>query len=91
MHFRQASNWCKRVLRVLEAAKLSYANKAKESISSQKLGPQEGKPAILSLFSRPEVLSSASNTAKMCLEKTFLKTLILMTQVSLYSFTCLSF
>ena len=33
--FRQASNRCKRVL---EAAKLAYANKAKESITSQKLG-----------------------------------------------------
>ena len=32
--FRQASNRCKRVL---EAAKLAYANKAKESITSQKL------------------------------------------------------
>ena len=33
--FRQASNHCKRVL---EAAKLAYATKAKESITSQKLG-----------------------------------------------------
>ena len=33
--FRQASNCCKRVL---EAAKLAYANKTKESITSQKLG-----------------------------------------------------
>ena len=33
--FRQASNRCKRVL---EAAKLAYANKRKESITSQKLG-----------------------------------------------------
>ena len=33
--FRQASNLCKRVL---EAAKLAYANKTKESITSQKLG-----------------------------------------------------
>ena len=33
--FLQASNHCKRVL---EAAKLAYANKAKESITSQKLG-----------------------------------------------------
>ena len=32
--FRQASNHCKRVL---EAAKLTYANKTKESITSQKL------------------------------------------------------
>ena len=33
--FRQASNCCKRVF---EAAKLAYANKTKESITSQKLG-----------------------------------------------------
>ena len=33
--FRQASNPWKRVL---EAAKIAYANKAKESITSQKLG-----------------------------------------------------
>ena len=33
--FRQASNHCKRVL---EAAKLAYGNKTKESITSQKLG-----------------------------------------------------
>ena len=36
--FRQASNHCKRVL---EAAKLAYANKAKESITSQKLGSRD--------------------------------------------------
>ena len=35
LRFGQASNRCKRVL---EAAKLAYANKTKESITSQKLG-----------------------------------------------------
>ena len=35
---RQASNRCKRVL---EAAKLAYATKTKESITSQKLGSQD--------------------------------------------------
>ena len=35
LNFRQASNRCKRVL---EAAKLPYANKTKEFITSQKLG-----------------------------------------------------
>ena len=35
---RQASNCCKRVL---EAAKLGYANKTKESFTSQKRGPQD--------------------------------------------------
>ena len=38
VRFRQASNCCKRVL---EAAKLAYANKTKESITSQKLGSRE--------------------------------------------------
>ena len=36
--FRQASNHCKRVL---EAAKLAYATKTKESITSQKLGSRD--------------------------------------------------
>ena len=36
--FRQASNCCKRVL---EAAKLAYPNKAKELITSQKLGSRD--------------------------------------------------
>ena len=36
--FRQASNRCKRVL---EAAKLAYATKTKESITSQKLDCQD--------------------------------------------------
>ena len=70
--FRQASNCCKRVL---EAAKLEYANKTKESITSQKLGScdfwqfansvlNKGKSAMPPLFNRPEVLSSASEKAK---------------------------
>ena len=36
--FRQASNRCKRVL---EAAKLAYANKTKESIASHKVGSRD--------------------------------------------------
>ena len=71
--FRQASNHCKRVL---EGAKLAYANKTKESISSQKLVSREfwqtansvlnkGKPAIPPLFNGLEVLSSASDKAKL--------------------------
>ena len=36
--FREASNHCKRVL---EAAKLAFATKTKESITSQKLGSQD--------------------------------------------------
>ena len=38
VQFRQASNRCKRVL---EAAKLAYVTKTKESITSQKLGSWE--------------------------------------------------
>ena len=75
--FRQASNRCKRVL---EAAKLAYANKTKESITSQKLGSRDfrqiansvlnkGKSAIPPLFNGPEVLSSASDKAKLFGEK----------------------
>ena len=67
--FRQASNHCKRVL---EAVKLAYANKTKESITFQKLGSWEfcqiansflnkGKSAISPLFNSPKVLFSASD------------------------------
>ena len=74
--FRQASNCCKRVL---EAAKLAYANKTKESITSQKLGSRDlwriansilnkGKSAIRTLFKGLEVLSSASDKAKLFAE-----------------------
>ena len=71
--FRQASNCCKRVF---ETAKLAYATKTKESITFQKLGSQDfwriansvfnkGKSAISPLFNNPEVLSSASDKAKL--------------------------
>ena len=74
--FRQASNHCKRVL---EAAKFAYANKTKESITSQKRGSLEfwgiadtvlkkDKSAIPSLFNSLEVLSSASDKAKLFAE-----------------------
>ena len=67
------SNRCKRVL---EAAKLAYATKTKQSITSQKLGSRDfwriansvlnkSKSAIPFLFNRPEVLSSASDKAKL--------------------------
>ena len=72
VNFRQASNHWKRVL---EDAKLAYANKTKESITSQKLGSRDfwriansvlnkGKSAIPPLFNRLEVLSSPSDKAK---------------------------
>ena len=71
--FRQASNRCKMVL---EAVKLAYATKTKESITSQKLGSwdfwrignsvlNKGKSVIPPLFNGPEVLSSASDEAKL--------------------------
>ena len=71
--FRQPSNRCKRVL---EAAKLSYATKTKEFIISQKLGYRDfwriansvlskGKSALPPLFNSLEVLSSASDKAKL--------------------------
>ena len=74
--FKQASNCCKRVI---EAAKLTYANKTKESITSQKLGSRDfwriansvlnkGKSAILLLFTGLEMLSSASDKAKLFAE-----------------------
>ena len=71
-----ASNRCKRVL---EAAKLAHANRTKEIIASQKLGSRDfwriansvlnkGKSAIPPLFKGPEVLSSASDKAKLFAE-----------------------
>ena len=74
--FRQTDNRCKRVL---EAAKLAYANKTKESITSHKLGSRDfwgiansvlnkGKSAIPPLFNGLEVLSSAFDKAKLFAE-----------------------
>ena len=71
--FRQASNSWKRVL---EAAKLAYATKTEESITSQKLDSQDfwqitksvlnkGKSAIRPLFNNPELLCSAFDKAKL--------------------------
>ena len=73
--FRQVSNRCKRVL---QAAKLAYANKT-ESIISQKLGSRDfwriansvlskGKSVIPPLFNGAGVLSSASSKAKLFAE-----------------------
>ena len=75
--FRQASNRCKKVL---EASKLAYATKTKEYITSQKLGSRDfwrivnsvlskGKSATPPLFNGPEVLSSASDKAKLFAKK----------------------
>ena len=72
VEFRQASNRCK----------LAYANKTKESITSQKLDSgdfwrlansalNKGKYAIPPLFNGPEVLFSASGKAKLFAENFF--------------------
>ena len=71
--FRQASIRCKRVL---EAAKLTYPNKTKESITSQKHDCpnfwqiansvlNKAKSAISPLFNGPKVLSSLSDKSKL--------------------------
>ena len=68
LKFSQASNRCKRVL---EAAKLAYANKTKEFITSQKLGsqdfwriansvPNKGKSAMPPLNNGPEASDNAN-------------------------------
>ena len=74
--FRQASNHCKRVI---EAAKLVFANKTKEPITSQKFVSldfwqianrvlNKGKSAIPPLRNGPKVLPSASEKAKLFAE-----------------------
>ena len=94
--FRQANNRCKRVL---EAAKRAYANKTKESITSQKLGSRDcwwiansvfnkGKSAISPLFNGPEVLSSASHKAKLFPENFSLNSNLADSGVSLPVFPC---
>ena len=94
LKFRQASNCCKRVL---EAAKLAYAAKTKESITSQKLGSldfwriansvlNKGKSVIPPLFNGPEVCCLLYLIKQNYLLKTFSRTQILMTLVSLSCF-----
>ena len=86
--FRKASHRCKNVL---EAAKLANANKTKESITSRKIGNSDlniGKSTIPPLFNGPEMLSSASDKGKL-FDETFLRTVIMMNQVSLYLFSLL--
>ena len=84
---REASNYCKRVL---EAAKLAYNNKTKESIISQKPSFRDfwrtsnivhnKDKSDIPLLNGQDVLSPAS-------EKTVLGTLIFMTRVPLYMFS----
>ena len=92
--FRQAINRCKKVL---EAAKLAYTNKTKESITSQKLGSQDfwrsansvhnkGKSAIPPLFNGPEELSSASDKATIIAENVSNNSILHDTGISLSVF-----
>ena len=73
LKFRQASN---RDKRVFEAANLAYANTTKDSITYQELNsrdlsriatsvPNKSKSGIPPLFNGSEVLSSASDKAKL--------------------------
>ena len=95
--FRQASNHCKKVL---EAAKLAYANKTKESITSQKLGScdfwqiansvlNKDKSAIPALFNGLELLSSASDKAKLFAENFSNNSNL--DDSAIYFFTCFPF
>ena len=94
--FRQASNCCKNIP---EAAKLPYANKTKESITLQKLDPGTfGElPIVFStrinllylLYSKVRRCCLLHLIKQNCLLKTVLRTLILMTEVSLYLFSFL--
>ena len=76
MKFKEASNCCERVP---GPAKSAYANRAKTSITSQKLGSfdfwriangtlNKSKSSLPALFNDPEVLSSASDKAKLLAE-----------------------
>ena len=92
--FKQASNRCKRVL---EAAKLAYANKTKESITSQKLGSRDfwrilnsvlnkGKSAIAPSFNGAEVLPFACDKAKLFAEKFSVNSNLHDSGISLHAF-----
>ena len=94
LKFKQASNRCNRVL---EPAKLAYATKTKESITSQKLGSQDFWPN--SVLKKGKSLCLLYSMDRRCcllhlikqnhLLKTFPRTQILMTLLSLYLFSLL--
>ena len=92
--FRQAHNHCKSVL---QGAKLAYATKTKEFITSQKLGSHDfcriansvlnkGKSAVPPLFNGLEVLSSASDKAKLFAENFSLNSNLADSGISLPAF-----
>ena len=90
---------CNLYERVLEAAKLAYANKAKEFIISQKPGSRDYWRIANSVLNKEKLLCFLYSTAQRyrllllikqdCLLKTFLRTLTLTAQVSLYLFSLL--
>ena len=94
--FRQASNCSKMVLK---AAKLSYAHKTKEYITSHKLGSRDFWRLANSVLNKGKSVYLFYSTAhrccflrlikQNCLLKIFLWTIILMTQLSLYLFSLL--
>ena len=94
--FRQASNHCKRVL---EAVKLAYAHKTKESITCKKLDSWDIWQISNSVLNKVTLLYLLYSVAQRCCHlylikqncflETFLRTLILLTQVSLYLFSLL--
>ena len=86
--FRQANNHCERVFDVF---KITYADKTKESMTSQKLNLcnfwqianivlTKGESATFCLPNDSEMVSSAHDKAKLFAES-FVKTVILMTQL----------
>ena len=81
VNFRQASNHCKSVL---DAVKLTYATKTKESITSKEVGSGDflwiANGLLCSMTQRCYLLHLIKQN---CLLKSFLRTLILMTWVSL--------
>ena len=87
VNFRQASNHCRRIL---EAAKL-YANKTKESITSQKLDSWNFWRITFRSYTYKSAIPRRCCLLHLikqnCLLKTFLGTLNLMSQVSLYQFS----
>ena len=89
--FRQANNHCERVFDVF---KITYADKTKESMTSQKLNLcnfwqianivlTKGESATFCLPNDSEMVSSAHDKAKLFAES-FVKTVILMTQLFFY-------
>ena len=89
--FRQASNRSKRVF---ETAKREYANETKETITSHKLGFLAFGEVLIVFSTKVNPLYFLHSTIRMCciqhpikqncFLKTFLRTPVLTTQVSLY-------